>query len=250
MSRLRVFISHAHASPDVELARRLVKLLQAALNLQSSEIRCTSVEGYRLPGGANTNEQLRTEVHEADAFLGIVSTNSMRSAYVLFEIGARWGAGKRLVPVLAPETSPNVLAGPLTGLNALRADMAGDLRQLVNDLSVDLGVAPEAPAAYQHQLEQVLALTPKHQRTIEIVGSPEAILGVHVSLHTNLDPKPGYIGEWPDGDKEVRGLTVLDDAAVRKAGKLVDKWNRSNPNSPVSFRDFRDHQAGFENSSR
>jgi hypothetical protein len=53
MSRVRVFISHA--SDDAELAGRLVQLLLAALNLQSSEIRCTSVEGHRLPSGADTS---------------------------------------------------------------------------------------------------------------------------------------------------------------------------------------------------
>lgn len=80
---------------------------------------------------------------------------------------------------------------------------------------------------------------PKHQRTIEIGGSPDAVLKVFVSLHLNLKPKPTYVGEWKNGDKEVRrDLTVLDEAAVQKARALVDRWNRRNPDSTVLFLDL------------
>jgi hypothetical protein len=161
-TRLCLFISHA--SGDADLAGRLVQLVRAALNLPSSTIRCTSVDGYRLPGGADTDERLRAEVHDAETFVGVISADSMRSPYVLFELGARWGARKHLVPVLAPGTSAAILGGPLTGLNALRSDNAAQLHQLVAELAAALGVNAEAPAAYQYQLEQVLTLEPRSAR--------------------------------------------------------------------------------------
>ena len=65
-----VFISHS--SQDMALAERVVDLLRSALNLRADGIRCTSVEGYRLPVGADSDEQLREELLGARAFVGIL----------------------------------------------------------------------------------------------------------------------------------------------------------------------------------
>lgn len=170
---LRLFVSHS--SEDSDLAQQVVLLLRSALNLPADAIRCTSVDGYRLSGGANTNEQLRREVHDSIAFIGIVSGTSMRSMYVLFELGARWGAGKTLVPLLAPGVSPSVMGGPLAGLNALRADNSAQLHQLVLDIGNQLSIAPQSASAYQRDLENVLAVAPATSMPQEVpVSQPEA----------------------------------------------------------------------------
>ena len=148
---IRLFISHS--SDDVELARRLVTLFRTALNLSSSAIRCSSVDGYRLPGGVHTDEQLRREVHDAQAFIGIVSSSSVRSLYVLFELGARWGAGRQMIPLLAPGTAISVLGGPLAGLNALDASNPSQLHQLLSELATALSVSLDGAAAY-HELNR------------------------------------------------------------------------------------------------
>jgi hypothetical protein len=151
---IQLFISHS--SDDVELAGRLVTLISTALRLPASTIRCTSVDGYRLPAGANTNEQLRREVHESAAFIGIVSENSLRSMYVLFELGARWGAGRNLIPLLAHGVPSSSMSGPLSGINGLRADNSSQLHQLVQDLAGQLSVTPESPAVFDRALKDVL----------------------------------------------------------------------------------------------
>ncbi len=169
---IKLFISHA--SEDAEVAARLIQLLRTALNLPATAVRCTSVDGYRLPGGANTNEQLRREVHEAEAFIGIVSSHSIRSLYVLFELGARWGAGKHLVPLLAPGTPSDVLGGPLAGINALRADNVSQLHQLVSEIAAVLGLQPEDPAVYEHYVVQLAHMRPRRHniQSAEPIGTP------------------------------------------------------------------------------
>ena len=87
-----LFISHS--SKDLEVVRALIYLFRSALAISPEEIRCTSLEGYRLPAGASVDEKLRQEVHEAKVFIGLISYNSLQSIYVVFELGARWGAGK------------------------------------------------------------------------------------------------------------------------------------------------------------
>lgn len=155
---IRLFISHA--SDDSVLVERLIAFLRPALNLPGSAIRCTSVDGYRLPGGANTNEQLRSEVHEAETFVGVVSNRSLHSLYVLFELGARWGASKHLLPVLAPGTSADLLGGPLAGINALRLDNRAQLHQIVSDLGSELGLQVENPSSYERYIQELLDLPP------------------------------------------------------------------------------------------
>ena len=159
---VRLFISHA--SKDALLAERLVDLIRAALNLPAAAIRCSSVDGYRLPGGADTNDQIRQEVHEAEAFIGLVSTASVQSMYVLFELGARWGAKRHLIPLLAPDTGASGLGGPLTGLNALRCDHPAQLHQLVEELSVALSQPLESAASFNKYI-------------VRLMGSPASTSG-------------------------------------------------------------------------
>lgn len=151
---IRLFISHS--SQDIELADLVVRLLSTALALRSQHIRCTSLDGYRLPGGADSDEQLRDEALAADCFVGIVSPHSLGSAYVLFELGARWGAKKHLVPLLGPGMKPHALKGPLAGLNALSCDNSSELHQLVHEIGQRLQLDMEPPAVYQRHIDAVV----------------------------------------------------------------------------------------------
>lgn len=155
---IQLFISHS--GKDAIVAERLIELLKGGLNLPASAIRCTGVDGYRLPGGASTDDQLRTEALTSATFIGLVSANSLRSMYVAFELGARWGANKHLLPVLAPGVPASVLEGPLAGLNALSCDSPSQLHQLVQDLAKKLGVEPTSPAAYDRYVDRILQLPP------------------------------------------------------------------------------------------
>lgn len=153
---IRLFISHA--STDAPLAGLVVTLLRSALNLPAAAIRCTSVDGYRLPGGADTDEQIRREVLDAEVMIGIISAASLDSLYVAFELGARWGADQHLIPLMAPGVPPSAIRGPLAGKNALRADNASQLHQLVDELGGHLGIKPNSAASYQAEVEAILSL--------------------------------------------------------------------------------------------
>jgi len=96
---ISVFISHS--SKDAGLALALIELLKGGLGLLSDQIRCSSVDGYRLPVGVNTEAKLREEVNEARVVIGLITPSSLSSAFVMFELGARWGANQFLAPLLA-----------------------------------------------------------------------------------------------------------------------------------------------------
>jgi hypothetical protein len=186
-----VFISHA--SEDAKLAGRLAHLISIAL--PGATILCTSVDGYRLPAGSNVDDQLRKEVHDSMAFIGIVSRASLRSMYVLFELGARWGAGKSLIPLVAHGVPTSMVGAPLSALNALRADSTGQLQQLVSDLAIQLGITPQNPAVFDRALQDVAHLQPGHAPQPETVPDvsvmpPPATRELKVRLHSTTIDEP------------------------------------------------------------
>lgn len=154
---ITIFISHS--SSDINIASKLIDLLRTALNLPADQIRCTSVDGYRLPGGATTNDQLKEEIYNSKSFIGLITPNSLESSYVLFELGARWGAKKQLIPLLAAGTEANDLVGPLAEINALSCSNRSQLFQLVTELSEFLGSGTERGEVYSRLIDELVVLS-------------------------------------------------------------------------------------------
>ena len=169
---IRLFISHS--SRDSKFVQSLVVLLRTALSLSSTQIRCTSIDGYRLPGGADTDQQLKKEVHDADSFIGVISPESIKSLYVAFELGARWGAGRSLIPLTAPGTDANILGGPLSSINALSSDNRSQILQLISDLSRELGITSEPPASYNNYIEAIFNLKRNLPKENTITSEPDS----------------------------------------------------------------------------
>ena len=163
-NKIRLFISHS--SKDLEFLQNLIELLRAALLINSSQIRCSSVDGYRLPAGVNIEKQLIQEIHDAEAFIAIISLDYKSSDYAMFEVGARWGAGHHLIPLLTPYTDSNILRGPLANYNALNTGNRSQIQQLIDDLSEHLNIAPEKPAVYENYINNLLNIQNNDKLTI------------------------------------------------------------------------------------
>ncbi len=151
-----IFISHSSA--DEKLAGALALLFQVGLGVDAKKIRCTSVNGYRLSAGAKVEETLKAEVHETRVLVGLLTPASIHSSYVLFELGARWGASRFMAPLLACGAAPSSLPGPTAGINALRADSDEQMHQFLRDIAKELGLPPPDPAVYTKHLKDVVHL--------------------------------------------------------------------------------------------
>jgi hypothetical protein len=156
---LALFISHS--SKDIELAETMTELMRLGIGLTEEDIRCTSVDGYRFEVGADTDVQLKQEVKSSKAFIGLITPSSIESAYVLFELGARWGADLHLAPVLARGADAKFLRGPLSKLNALKATEEAQMHQLVQDIARKIGRSPKSPAVYGRALQKLIAAAEK-----------------------------------------------------------------------------------------
>lgn len=150
-----IFISHS--SNDKDLARALINLLLLALRLDPTTIRCTSVDGFRLAPGANTATQLRQEVNTSKVFLGLLTNYSLSSSFVLFELGARWGADKDIFPILARGATHSSIGGsPLANLNVLVSEK-DQVILLLESIATTLGIAPSSSTIYNSALDAYLS---------------------------------------------------------------------------------------------
>ncbi len=159
---LPVFISHS--SQDEALAAALIDLLESAIGLVASQIRCSSVDGYRLPVGVNSEERLREEVNAAKVVIGLVTPNSLGSDFVMFELGARWGSSRFMAPLLAGVKASD-LKQPLNLLNTLSAHKESQLCQLVEDIGAQLGATLQSPASYLRNVTLVKQLADATRNT-------------------------------------------------------------------------------------
>jgi hypothetical protein len=142
-----VFISHS--SHDDELVRALGSLLTRAINsLDLSDIRCTSDERTALGPGVNVEMALRFAAVNSPLLLAIITPRSVQSPWVLFELGARWGANRTSLPLLARGATPGTLPGPLRSLNALDLGRAADVDRLLEFVEKYLGRGLQSHSAY------------------------------------------------------------------------------------------------------
>ena len=149
---MRIFISHS--SEDKDLADRLVSLFRQALNLSSDDIRYTSSPGFGLTTGEPILEALRKDVKEAAVVIGLLTTNSLNSTWVTFELGARWGLGLRLFPLCAKGLKPGNLPEPLKSLTALDCADEAQLQRLLEDVAQKLAIDLDRGSSYSHLVVQ------------------------------------------------------------------------------------------------
>lgn len=133
IEKINIFISHS--SEDRIIAKGLADLLKYSIDKENLKIRCSSVNGYMLPVGTSIGEQLRKEIFVADIFLGLITRHSIVSTYVLFELGARWGVKRAIMPVVTHEKDYGFIKAPLSDYNVLNIGQTNHINQLLFDIS-------------------------------------------------------------------------------------------------------------------
>jgi hypothetical protein len=137
-STLRIFISHA--SGDAALAKNLIDLIEAGLEVPTGSIRCTSVPGYKLEGGDDAPDVLRENLKSCSVVLGMLTKASISSSYVLMELGVAWAFKKRAIPLIGPGVAFSDLPGPFKDIHALKMDHDADMSSLLNTLARATGL--------------------------------------------------------------------------------------------------------------
>lgn len=210
-----IFISHS--SKDAEFAHSLVLFLRVALRLSASQIRCTSVEETQLSGGDNVDETLRQEILDSKIFIALLSPTSLNSTYVLFELGARWGANKKMFPLLLPSLDLKQIPDPLSKFHIVQCDRPG-LWNLIQDVSEVLDLKHESPESMQNEIDSLLKYKPSNYTPLAF-----AVLSYVVDKEFNfaLLKDSHYKKIQPPG-RRLQPNERPDEVALRSASEELD----------------------------
>jgi hypothetical protein len=165
MKTTRIFISHS--SVDAEVAKALISLIKAGLEVPSRTIRCTSVDGHKLDGGDVTAEALRADLVSSNVVLGVLTRASVSSSYVLMELGAAWALKKRAMLLIGPGATYADLPGPFKGaIHALKMDHTPDTQGMIETIARETGFA------MTNNLAEIAAMSQTLKDVVVAAGAP------------------------------------------------------------------------------
>jgi hypothetical protein len=189
-----IFISHS--SKDLDVGDAILRLLKDAFGLRASEICYTSHPAYGLSGGADSTQSLRRKVVAAKLVVGLITTESVESQYVLFELGARWGADKPLIPLLAGGAQPSQLPKPLSA-HALNCDSEDSLLRFISDCSQIIDRKADDTSAYIETIRQVVAASNRAAGEMRVDKKTLSELSAEIlgSVQSEQDPNARGVTE-------------------------------------------------------
>ncbi len=114
-----------------------------------------------------TNESVRTEVSESELLIGLITPNALKSLFVAFELGARWGAGKSMITLLASGATVDDMEGPLAEINALECDSLSQINQFAENVASYLKTPLEPTSSYVDEVMSVHETSKELQEEIQ-----------------------------------------------------------------------------------
>jgi len=214
-----IFISHS--SQDADIAEALINLIRKAYNLSAERIRCTSVEGYKLPIGITTDEHLKKEIFSSKVFIGIITSHSVTSTYVLFELGARWGTTYPLLPLICDPIGTSLLDGPLKNINALKTTDPSDIHQFIYDLGTHLDSKPESTNSYLKEIQHLKEVSSNRDKTENPPPKTQATKTDTEDYETII--KEQSLIEWPDNYE-------MQVDHIQRQREAIQKLKKAKPN--------------------
>ena len=188
--------------------------------IDDAELRCTSVPGHKLPVGSDFAATLLEDIGESSVVIGLITKNALASSWVLFELGATWGAKKHMKPLVTDEVDLKSLPGPVSGRHVAKLSNKGDLNQFLEEIAETVGAKRRASAKGMKPMEQLLSAHTEHVKAaiaspnkgrIETKSKEPAFAGVPFSeLMTVLGTEKVTVPAKLAGSKEDQEMTVFE----------------------------------------
>ena len=227
----RIFISHSHS--DQEIASLLVDFLLEALKMEQEDIRCTSVIGHQLPFGTSISEQLRDDLNTTTGLIALITKDSLRSSWVLFELGSAWATRRLVVPILGPGLNHQDLPGPLKDYPVVRIDdeqASYRLTDAINKLASTLNVQQRISSKRDQRLNEFLnefrsQSSPDEGQDNQLLNHDERFdINECRNKATQISQQHEIIKQWKDLHEQLQLLSV------RLRGEFIkgiDGWSMS-----------------------
>jgi len=154
---LKIFISHSEL--DVDIAEKMVEYLISALEVQDHEIRCSSVPGHKLQFG-KISEIIKKDISNNPVIIVIITPKSLKSKWVMFELGASWVKDLTIIPIVSPNLTYKAIPDPLSEhatIELSNPNSASRLSDLITQISDEksLKIKPGSkPDHYKNKLIQ------------------------------------------------------------------------------------------------
>jgi len=237
---MKIFISHS--SEDEKLVKFLVMLLERALvGLAAKEILCSSLPGYRLAPGDTVGETLKEKVCNAGCFLALITQQSLKSTYVSFELGARWGNNKKIIPILSPDVPIQEIKAPLNEFNSIRSNNPSDLHDLIDSLSEKLKFKKNRTSAFNQYIDTLVNFTPPLFELLNVKNTEndDSFMTKTFTVTTTNDAKTAeLLADFTDWEAapikmekirdELFGVTLrLKKATYKFKYKVDGKWKQT-----------------------
>lgn len=195
----KIFISHS--SKNRELIKTLVEFLQMGMGISRGEIFCTSFP-EELPTGEQFIEAIRQEMKNCEVVFLVITEDFLRSQFCLTEMGAAWGLGKRVYPLILVNLE-KIENTPLKGLQVRFLEKSNDINAIYDELRNHNIITKTSTSEYINRLDTFI-------RQVKVYVKGEYILQVSDDgyYHTEIleeryVPKEyqcykikGHIAEW------------------------------------------------------
>lgn len=133
----KIFISHA--TKDKEIIEELIDLLES-IGINSTQIFCSSFEGYGIPIGDNFLDKIKQELSSEVLVLFVITNNFYESKVCLCEMGAAWALSKGHIPIVVPPLSYSDIQGVIPLTQGLLINDVSKLNSLKEKLEQDFSL--------------------------------------------------------------------------------------------------------------
>lgn len=189
-----IFLSHA--TPDKELADKLVVLIETGIGIPDKDVFCTSLEGLGIPSGVSFVDFIKGQIQEPRAVFLLLTPQYYASEFCLCELGASWSMAHRAFPLLLPPLSYDDVEGVLLGTQVLRLNSKEKLNQFQEELIELFQIKGKAFAIWEKRRDEFLAWVEVY---ISNYKSPDKVdPAKHATLLKNYDEAKEALNDAED----------------------------------------------------
>ncbi|SEA14869.1 TIR domain-containing protein [Arachidicoccus rhizosphaerae] len=134
MQKNKIFISHS-AKDKAYIDSFVEKILILGLEIPSTRIFCSSMEGQGIRSGQHITTKLREEINQSELALLFISKNYKSSEICLNEVGATWAtlASESVIPLLLPDVDFGEIGVLNLGKIGVRIKERSEILKLIQD---------------------------------------------------------------------------------------------------------------------